>query len=258
MSALYSTTNLTRRKTIINAHPLIGCLVNANIVNTLIHLFDKDDTYTNDKISKYIADERFARGLSSSNIKIKNEVYGNNKNNSTLYLGITKNDVEYIHLTIHLCPKSLEPKHAGMIHIKRNAKLPGITNRQSYILLKLDWNQQKPNSLIFSVVDNGFIKDAEMDEEMDVIITVLNRLFDEDNTEFYVGNPDRLLPIHNKTNSVLMNMNQHTPFIKRKNVGVMMYPPMVNNAPITLKPRTTTRRNTNTRNRRTTRRQTTQ
>jgi hypothetical protein len=58
---------------------------------------------------------------------------------------------------------------------------------------------------------------------MDVIINVLNRLFDEDD-EYYIGNNSTLYPIHKKTNLVLNNINKHTTIITRKNKGTFLYP----------------------------------
>jgi hypothetical protein len=58
---------------------------------------------------------------------------------------------------------------------------------------------------------------------MDVIISVLNRLFDEDD-EYYIGNNSIVYPIHNKTNLVLNNINKHTTILTRKNKGKFLYP----------------------------------
>jgi hypothetical protein len=65
---------------------------------------------------------------------------------------------------------------------------------------------------------------------MDVITTVLNQLFDEDDAEHYVGNYDALhsnklnthvsqLLIEPNTNNILRNMNTRTKYITRKNIG---------------------------------------
>ena len=63
-----------------------------------------------------------------------------------------------------------------------------------------------------------------------VIIDVLNKLFDEDNQKYYVGNYNKvsyvqpLYPIHNKTNTVLKNINLFTKYSMRKNMGSRMGP----------------------------------
>ena len=78
--------------------------------------------------------------------------------------------------------------------------------------------------------------DIEIQQEMDVIITVLNRLFDETNTRFYIGNkqPNDInmenpaYPVHNKTNKTLTIINTNTNKIKRNNRGLFMDPPSSN------------------------------
>ena len=80
--------------------------------------------------------------------------------------------------------------------------------------------------------------DIEIQQEMDVIITVLNRLFDETNTRFYIGNkqPNDInmenpaYPVHNKTNKTLTIINTNTNKIKRNNRGLFMDPPSSNDS----------------------------
>lgn len=55
-----------------------------------------------------------------SGVTIKSEVYGYSKSDSTLYVGIQKNNKDFLHLTIHLNVKTLKPKNAGMIHMFKN------------------------------------------------------------------------------------------------------------------------------------------
>jgi len=75
---------------------------------------------------------------------------------------------------------------------------------------------------------------------MNVIIDVLNRLFDEDNKEFYIGirhrdntnyvnNHYKLYEPHKLTNTVLQNMNMHSKYNTRRNKGRMMLPFFHNN-----------------------------
>ena len=71
--------------------------------------------------------------------------------------------------------------------------------------------------------------DPELQQEMNVIITVLNRMFDEDNRDFYIGNEDNLFPIHKNTNTVLNGINIRSHYIPLKNKGTRMYPPFNNN-----------------------------
>ena len=71
---------------------------------------------------------------------------------------------------------------------------------------------------------------------MDIIIRILNRLFDEDNKEFYIGNnSNKLTLIHNKTNSILNIINKHPKQFTRKNKGISIIPlSNNNNLPISL------------------------
>ncbi len=54
---------------------------------------------------------------------------------------------------------------------------------------------------------------------MNVILTVLNRLFDEENTDFYIGNKDKTREISNTANKVLNNINKYSLLTTRKNIG---------------------------------------
>ena len=90
---------------IIKSHIEFGKFLNTDIINKLIHLFSKvTPPYANHnyKITKLIENERKVRGLNNSEIIITSEVYGETKNNSALFLIIKKNNVDILHLTIHL------------------------------------------------------------------------------------------------------------------------------------------------------------
>jgi hypothetical protein len=91
--------------------------------------------------------------------------------------------------------------------------------------------KDKPNSLVFSI-DREYYKtnvssntintnmlDMEINKEMDVIITVLNRLFDETDTDYYIGDNNKLVLLNNNVNNVLNNINTHSVLISRKNKG---------------------------------------
>lgn len=107
MSYYYTQTQLDDRSKIIQSQDLFGKFLDADIINKLIHLFDIKNTNVgkNDKIIKYIEDERRKQELDNTNILIESEVYGYDKQNSTLYLSIKKNNKDFIHLTIHIAPK---------------------------------------------------------------------------------------------------------------------------------------------------------
>ena len=70
---------------------------------------------------------------------------------------------------------------------------------------------------------------------MDVIITILNRLFDEDDIKHYVGhnvNKNILYDIHPYTDLFLNNMNTHGIYGPRTNKGRFLSPPLNAKTPI--------------------------
>jgi hypothetical protein len=61
--------------------------------------------------------------------------------------------------------------------------------------------------------------------------TEFNKQFvEENNSEFYIGNEDKLFPIHKNTNIVLDGINKRSNIITLKNKGKRMYPPLNNNS----------------------------
>ena len=64
---------------------------------------------------------------------------------------------------------------------------------------------------------------------MDVIIYVINRIFDE-NDKYFVGDKDKIVAINNRANTIIKNINK-IPNVTRKNKGITMYPPFTNNKP---------------------------
>jgi hypothetical protein len=159
---------------------------------------------------------------------------------SAFYLGIQKNNKDFIHLTIHLVPQSLNKKQFGFIHISKDIYKQKISTttpkRDKYALIKIEKPTDRPNSLHFSIPLDGYTSpgapnsakyDPEIAKEMDAIVSVLNCLFDETDSELYIGDNTKsniLFSIHNKTNNVLNNINTHTSFVSRKNKGVKMLP----------------------------------
>jgi hypothetical protein len=220
-------------------------MYNAHIINSLINLFNtsKRNFKSYPKIVKYIEEERDKQGLSSAHVEISSEVYGYNDENSTLHLKIKKNNMEFLHLTIHISPAGLNPKDTGMIHIYKdiyraiNSKTP---RRLLYSLIEVKQPTNKPNSLVFSIADgittsgvqNSHIYDQELQQEMNVIITVLNRIFDEDD-EYYIGN-NKNNSISIKTDWVLNNINKRPQYISRKNKGTRKGPNNSQQPPINL------------------------
>ena len=201
------------------------------------------DTNSNDKITNYIEKERIEKGLDTSTISIKSEIDGEKDRELTLHLRIINDGKDLLHLSIHLSPQSFKPQDTGAIHIVKNiysTQEPTVLSKKvlkklKAALITVHEPIDKPNSLEFAIGDgyttpseipNSELYDPMLQKEMDVILTVLNRLFDEDNKEYYIGNKDKLVPIHTKTNAVLETMNTHNRHVTRKNRGSTMLPPI--------------------------------
>lgn len=254
----YSQSELLRRNDILQTHKLLGNILDTDMVNTLVNLFDttQHNMIHKHTIIHYIEEERKQNGLDALNVNVTSYVYGNDYKNSTLYLGIQKNNNDFIHLTIHLTLRNLDPQHNGMIHIAKDIYKKS-KRKQYYALISVKQSEDKPHSLTFTIADgytthnspNASLYDHEIQQEMDVIITVLNNMFDELNNTFYVGksftnssNVSKhfsthelpiLFPIHGKTNSVLTNINNHTHIYTRKNKGKMIQPLLNDKYPTT-------------------------
>jgi hypothetical protein len=237
--AAYSPNELNKRKGILDSQKDMIHFLDINIINKLIHLFDEyPNNYVNknDNIQKYIEDERKARGLDNSLITFKREVYGNSYGDPTLHVGIIKNGIDFVHLSIHLAVKDLKPKNSGIIHFAKNIYKTG-RKKKFYSLISVKQPPNKLHSLQFTAEpDSKMPNKAAMNqhndsvqEEIDVIITVLNRLFDEDNKMFYIGDskntnqlPAHIFPIHKKTDNYVNIINKHTTHTQRKNRGKKM------------------------------------
>lgn len=238
--ATFTPQQLAIRQQILNSHTNFGNFLDSDIINKLINLFDNGD------IIKYIKDERTLRGLNNIGVSIKSVVFGTKDNKSTILLEIKKNNKVLVHISIHLIANQLSSKNAGLIHFYKNIHKKVLKANISkkpllYALIKVEKSVNKPHSLEFSIangyttnqsIKNAIKYDSEIQQEMDVIITVLNRLFDEKNKDFYVGNTNKLIPIHNQTNNILQNINNHSTLTMRKNKGVKMLPTLSQDPPL--------------------------
>lgn len=235
----YTQNELNERSKIMSSQIIFNNFLNRELINELINLFD--ETYDkfgnkNEKISKYIKDEREARGLDNNNISIMTKIYGFDKRKSSLILKLFKNNIQFLHLSIHLTVRYLNPKNTGIIHISKNIyKGKTIRKGDRYALISVSIPKDKPKSLLFSIADgyntpgikNENSYENELQQEMDIIITVLNNIFNENN-KYYIGRDKNLIDIHNKTNNVLRNINSHTNHTKRKNIGKIYFGPITN------------------------------
>ncbi len=113
----YTQQELAKRHKIIQSQIIFGNFLDSYIINKLINLFDKHNK-SNESIIKYVENERILRKY-NSNIEIKSEVYNIDENKPTLHLQIIKNNIDFIHLSIHLITNELKPKDNGIIHFKK-------------------------------------------------------------------------------------------------------------------------------------------
>jgi hypothetical protein len=265
--ASYTSQELLERNKIIKSQQQLWDFLNADIINTLINLFDDSDTvnikikninlnnkfkiqykkellnnFKHKKISEYIEAERKSRGLDESKITLKGEFYFDADHNPTLFLGVKKNGIEFIHFTIHLVPLFITPETSGMIHFSKNLYKEKVSKPKKkifYALVSVQQPDNKPNSLFFSIdyaystgaLNHSFLSksgekmsnivlenDLEMQNEMDSVVNVLNRIFDEDNKEFYIGNKkENITLIHKNINFALKKINNPVSKFKRTN-----------------------------------------
>lgn len=224
------------------------------VLNRLVSWFSN-----NGKVTEFVRRVRRQMGLDEDNVTIESKVYGMEKNNSTLLLHIKKNEIPFIHLSIHLAPKYMYNEHSssGFVHIVKDIYMNYDINPYMECLIKTVYGilqpEEKPHSLYFipylrkctreqlhsisvhpsrnktDLIKAVDIYEDDIQQEMKVITTVLNKMFDEDDPEHYVGDYNALHPyhpiqvdepIHPNTNAVLRNMNQRPKYIRRKNMGV--------------------------------------
>lgn len=249
--ASYTNEQLRKRNSIIKTQPAFISFLNKEIVNKLVHLFDttynKANNISSHKITKYVMDERKLRGLDDRGIIVRSKVYSSRQTKYNLLLVIEKNNKDLLHLSVHISPEYLTPQATGMIHIykdmyedsyklihpekfKRGRFIPE-EHRKLYALIKVEQPPNKKHSLIFSIEDGydthgiDFAEqyDPALQQEMDVIVAVLNKVFDETNKEYYIGDVNAVYPIHNITNAVLNNVNR-CKLGTRKNTGEKLGP----------------------------------
>lgn len=228
--AKYTQNELNKRDNIIKSQILFGNFLNKEIINELINLFEEGG------IIKYIENERKLRDLDNTNVKFESKIYGFNKDNSTLNLTMYRNNIKFLHLSIHLTVKFLEPKNTGIIHISKNVYKGKTSKKHRYALIKVFHPENNTSSLLFSIADgydtpgikNENSYEDELQKEMDVIISVLNNIFNQKNYRFYIGKKKELINIHNKTDDVLRNINKRINYTQRKNRGNTYFQPAIN------------------------------
>ena len=247
----YTQDDLIERNRIIQSHKLLGNFLDRYSVNHLIQLFNYN------LINRYIETERIAQSLDNKNIAIICNLYGEDKKNFSIYIGIKKNNIDFIHLSIHLKPNNLNADKHGMIHFckdifiqvyKKDSKLSDrkiktILSKRIYVPIFIYQPTDKPKSLEFYIDDtykvtnfeNADKYDNDLNREMKAILNVLNRLFNEKDTEYYIGRKKDIIDIHNRTHPMLKIMNTRKNYFVRKNSGVLLGPKSSNQEPIIIK-----------------------
>jgi hypothetical protein len=245
----YTNQQLQSRREIIDTHKQFCNFLDAKLVNKLVHLFESNI------ISKYIEDERIFQGMNTSNVIITSNVDIEGKDGPSLYLNIKKHNLDYIHLSIHLCIKDLEPAKQGIVHMVKNvfknpmrytniskSKLRKLKPRM-YALIGVRQSTNNPNSLEFTIEDEYLTTDisgantneSQLQQEMKAILKVLNRLFKKEKTKYYIGRKEDMINVHNKTNKILTSMNTYTKYATRKNYGVLLGPRPSNQPTLVIK-----------------------
>lgn len=232
----------------IKSHRSLGPFLDRFMINRLNAWFKN-----NGKITEFVREERRRRGLDEANTTVESMVYGTKDKNSTLLIEIKRNGERFIHLTIHLSPEGLGFTHksTGIAHIVKDIYKGYISGKKDYLaksLYAVYRPQGKYHSLQFRIVERyttpenpenpekpesvSIINqyDDEVKQEMDVITSVLNKLFDENDREHYVGDYDAVhfgpehaqkdIHVEPNTNNILRNINLHSNAITRKNKGV--------------------------------------
>jgi hypothetical protein len=242
----YTPAELQKRDAIIQTHRLFGDVLDADMINSLVYLFDKKRINNKDTIRQYIEEERMKRGINDTDKTTNSEIYDHTRNTATLHIDINKNNMKLIHFTIHLTLHTLHPKDNGMIHFSKDIYRISY-KKQFYALVAVVRPQGKPHSLEFYIPEefqttpdapNSSIYDMEVQQEMDIIITVMNHLFDEKH-KYYIGNilhpsSDELkniYPYYKNTNTVLNDINMYSKIKTRRNTGKYPLPPRQNQYP---------------------------
>lgn len=229
----FTSQQLMNRDKIIQSQKQFITFLNKDIIISLISLFNTNNIY-GDKIINYINDERKKRKMNPA-IRVESEVNLRRNNDPTLHLSIKNNNTELLHFSIHLVLGIINPKLTGIIHIQKNiykSMTPKPEKKSLYALISVRQPINKPNSLEFSIDDgyvtpgvkNSHIYDPDLQKEMNVIIDVMNNIFDETKPNFYIGNPHKLFNVHKKSNNILQKINNHNIYATRKNKGSLIIP----------------------------------
>lgn len=222
-----------KREEIIKSQKLFWSFLDSTMMNKLVNLFD-DTVADHAKISKYIENERRMRGMDDASVV--GEVYREFNIESDAVLVISKNNQPILHLSFHLSPYSFSSKKTGPLHIYKNIynRTQNLYKKKKYALIYVEKPVGKQHSLEFRIA-NGYktpginADEKELQQEMDVIIHVINRLFDE-NDPYYIGVKEELININPRTDPIINNIISHQQ-VELKNKGVRMIRKINKNIP---------------------------
>jgi hypothetical protein len=236
---------------VVDSHKNLGVVISLEMLDRLNMFFDPIQkgppaVYAdpNHNIITYIYKEHINEGTPvPPDITYISKVHKPTDDDPKYILEVYKGKIKLIHLTIHIAPTSLKRKHHGMIHIVRNVynnpKKYGTRKNYATMRIQAFKDTAKPQSRAFKIVGNRSPPphpnaqqyDADVTRESDILIKVLNNIFDERKTYLYANNEiasrkvnhtyiPPSVPPHTHTNPIAMKINSHNQTIfSRGNQG---------------------------------------
>ena len=237
---------------IANSHQHLGSFFDESILANLTHLFDANPIYNDPKhnIVAYIVNEHTKQQIPTNDLIISSVVHGISKGDPMLIAKIKYKNKPLVHFTIHLAPDRLNKSAHGMVHlvknIYQNSRKYGTLKNRGRVRLFVSIPQNKPRSLHFTIMDGrnppkkgNTTNDYIVQREMDILITVMNKIFDENDHYHYVGNfqlPGQMVninvlppirPYHTNMPTIAQQINTYGLAITRKNKGAPYVIPAV-------------------------------
>lgn len=203
---------MSQLKTNINTQKEFFKCITPNILNNLLQFVDSN------KFAEDIVKKRNEKNL-SNNLHVKSFIYDDNKtnplhpSNMTIHVEVKQNNIEYFHLSIHLCPNSFKnttkkrkSPAKGPIHFIQDRDITN-KNKVPSIIVRVITEPNKPRSLQFVVgnIQNQDKMSPELLQDAKVILDVLNEYFDETNSEKYINT--YITNKHPNFNKTIRNMN---------------------------------------------------
>jgi hypothetical protein len=235
---------------VVDSHMNLGVVISLEMLDRLNMFFDPIQkgppaVYAdpNHNIITYIYKEHLKASTPvPADITYISKVHKPTSDDPMYILEVYKGNIKLIHLTIHIAPTYLDPQYHGMIHIVRNVynqKKYGMRKAAITMRIQAFKDPAKPQSRTFKIIGsrlppshpNAQQYDADVTRESDILIKVLNNIFDEKKTHAYANNEIASrkvnntyipfsVPPHTHTNPIAMKINSHkqTPY-SRGNKG---------------------------------------